>query len=143
MTPEQIEMVRASWQDVVPIQDKAAELFYGKLFEMDPSLQQLFTGDMTEQGKKLMQMLEIVVQKLDRLGELLPEVRDLALRHVQYGVKDGDYDTVGGALLWALETGLGEVFTRSVAEAWNIAYTTLSDAMRRDAHDPIRIEQLH
>jgi hemoglobin-like flavoprotein len=142
MTPEQIEMVRASWQDVMPIRDKAAELFYGKLFEMDPSLQQLFTDDMTGQGKKLMEMLDTIVQKLDRLGELLPEVRDLALRHVQYGVKDGDYDTVGGALLWTLKTGLGKAFTPGVAEAWNTAYTTLSDAMRRDTHDPIRIDKL-
>jgi hemoglobin-like flavoprotein len=141
MTPQQIELVRSSWQDVLPIRDQAAQLFYGKLFEMDPSVKELFTGDMKEQGAKLMQMLNTVVQELDRLNELLPEVRELALRHVQYGVKDSDYDTVGGALLWTLKTGLGAAFTPDVAEAWNTAYTALADAMRRDAHEPIRMNK--
>jgi hemoglobin-like flavoprotein len=141
MTPQQIELVRSSWQDVLPIRDQAAQLFYGKLFEMDPSVKELFTGDMKEQGAKLMQMLNTVVQELDRLNELLPEVRELALRHVQYGVKDSDYDTVGGALLWTLKTGLGAAFTPDVAEAWNTAYTALADAMRRDANEPIRMNK--
>lgn len=138
MTPEQIALVQASWQDVMPIRVKAAELFYGKLFELDPALKPLFKGDMKQQGSKLMQMLNTVVQGLDRLNELLPAVRDLALRHVDYGVKDSDYDTVGQALLWTLEAGLGEAYTPAVAEAWSTAYTALADAMRRDAADPIR-----
>lgn len=138
MTPEQIDIVKKSWQDVLPMRAKAAELFYSKLFEMDPALKQLFTGNMTEQGRKLMQMLNTVVEKLDKLNELLPEVRDLAQRHVQYGVKDSDYDTVGGAFLWTLKAGLGDAFTPTVAEAWNTAYTALSDAMRRDAQKGTR-----
>lgn len=138
MTPQQIDMVKASWRDVIPIRDKAAELFYQKLFEMDPSLRRLFKGDMTEQGRKLMQMLNTVVQKLDQLNELLPAVRELAQRHVQYGVRDSDYDTVGGAFLWTLKTGLGDGFTAELAAAWETAYMALSDAMRQDVRDPIQ-----
>jgi hemoglobin-like flavoprotein len=137
MTPQQIELVKASWQGVLPMQDQAAQLFYGKLFEMDPLLRQLFTSDMKEQGRKLMEMLNTVVQELDRLNELLPQVRELAQRHVQYGVKDSDYDTVGGALLWTLQKGLGKDFTPDVSAAWSTAYMALSDAMRRDMKDPI------
>jgi hemoglobin-like flavoprotein len=100
-------------------------------------------GDMTEQGRKLMQMLNTVVQKLDQLNELLPQVRNLAQRHVQYGVKGSDYETVGAAFLWTLKTGLGDGFTPDVSAAWNTAaYTALSDAMRRNANDPIPREKL-
>jgi hemoglobin-like flavoprotein len=93
--------------------------------------------DMKEQGRKLMEMLNTVVQELDRLNELLPQVRELAQRHVQYGVKDSDYDTMDGALLWTLQKGLGKDFTPDVSAAWSTAYMALSDAMRRDIKDPI------
>jgi hemoglobin-like flavoprotein len=107
------------------------------LFEMDPLLRQHFTSDMKEQGRKLMEMLNTVVQELDRLNELLPQVCELAQRHVQYGVKDSDYDTMDGALLWTLQKGLGKDFTPDVSAAWSTAYMALSDAMRRDIKDPI------
>jgi hemoglobin-like flavoprotein len=138
MTPEQIEMVKASWRDVLPIRDQAAALFYTRLFELDPTLRQLFNGNMEEQGRKLMQMLNTVVQKLDRLNELLPQVRELAQRHVEYGVKDSDYETVGSALMWTLGIGLGDAFTPDLSEAWATAYMALSDAMRRDVKDSLQ-----
>jgi hemoglobin-like flavoprotein len=138
MTPEQIEMVKASWRDVLPIRDQAAALFYTRLFELDPTLRQLFNGNMEEQGRKLMQMLNTVVQKLDRLNELLPQVRELAQRHVEYGVKDSDYDTVGSALMWTLGSGLGDAFTPDLSEAWATAYMALSDEMRRDVKDSLQ-----
>lgn len=142
MTPQQIDLVKTSWREVLPIRDKAAELFYQRLFELDPSLKKLFNGDMAEQGRKLMQMLNTVVQNLDQLNELLPQVRELAQRHVHYGVKDSDYDTVGSAFLWTLQAGLGEAFTPEVSEAWSTAYVALSDAMRRDVKDPIQADKL-
>jgi hemoglobin-like flavoprotein len=61
---------------------------------------------------------------------------------VQYGVKDSDYDTVGGAFLWTLQTGLGDAFTPEVSEASSTAYVALSDAMRRDIKDPIQTDKL-
>mgnify|MGYP001501900696 CR=1 FL=1 len=133
MTPEQISLVQTSWQKVVPIKEKAAELFYGKLFEMDPALKPLFKGDLTEQGRKLTGMINTVVVKLDNLGEIVPAVQDLGKRHVGYGVKDEHYDTVAGALLWTLGAGLGDAFTDEVKEAWTSAYMILAGAMKEAA----------
>ncbi|OGB24995.1 MAG: hemin receptor [Burkholderiales bacterium RIFCSPLOWO2_02_FULL_57_36] len=130
MTPQQITLVQTSWQKVVPIKEKAAELFYRKLFETDPSLQPMFKGDIVEQGRKLMAMLNTVVMKLDQLGDIVPAVQDLGTRHVAYRVKDKDYDTVAGALLWTLGAGLGDAFTEEVKEAWTRAYTILANAMK-------------
>lgn len=130
MTPEQVALVQGSWEKVVPITEKAAALFYGKLFELDAELKPLFKGDMAEQGRKLMMMINTVVTKLDTLDEIVPAVQDLGKRHVGYGVKDAHYDTVGAALLWTLGAGLGDAFTDEVKDAWTDAYTTLATAMK-------------
>src|ERR687884_531252 len=118
MTPKQVALVQSSWQSVVPIKDQAAGLFYGKLFEMDPGLRPLFKGNLAEQGQKLTGMLDLIVTKLGELDELVPAAQDLARRHVDYGVKEEHYATVGAALLWTLSTGLGDAFTDEVREAW-------------------------
>lgn len=130
MTPEQVTLIQTSWQKVVPIREKAAELFYGKLFELDPALKPLFKGDIKEQGRKLMMMLNTVVTNLEKLDSLVPAVQDLGKRHVAYGVKDAHYGTVGAALLWTLGAGLGDAFTPDTEAAWTEAYTVLSTVMK-------------
>ncbi len=129
MTPEQIRLVQSTFQMVVPIKEQAAELFYNRLFELDPNLQPLFKGDMKEQGKKLMATLGVAVSSLTNLEKIIPTVQDLGARHYDYGVKEADYDTVGNALLWTLEQGLGEAFTPAVKEAWTQTYMTLAGVM--------------
>lgn len=133
MTPEKIALVRSSWQQVLPIKDTAAQLFYGQLFELDPSLRSLFKGDMIEQGRKLMAMINTVVVSLDQLGPILGAVEDLGRRHVAYGVTAAHYDTVGNALIWTLGKGLGDQFTPAVQVAWAEAYDTLASAMKQAA----------
>ncbi len=137
MTPEQIELVRESWAKVRPISEQAAELFYGRLFELDPALKPLFKGDMKTQGGKLMTMLHTAVTGLTRLEAIVPAVQALGRRHVDYGVKEADYDTVGAALLWTLGQGLGEGFTPEVEAAWTEAYTVLSTTMKEAAAQPV------
>ena len=129
MTPNQIELVQQSCIKVVPISDKAAALFYGRLFEIAPDVMLLFHGDMTEQGRKLMTTLTVVVNGLGKLDSILPAASALAKRHVGYGVKASHYAPVGAALLWALEQGLGPAWTPELANAWTAAYTTLSGFM--------------
>ncbi|HUG21134.1 globin family protein [Piscinibacter sp.] len=136
MTPQQVALVQASWQKIVPIKDKAAELFYGKLFEMDPSLKPLFKGDMADQGRKLTAMINTAVVNLHQLDGIVGAVQDLGRRHVGYGVKDEHYDTVGGALLWTLGAGLGDAFTDDVKTAWTQTYGILASAMKGAAKAP-------
>ena len=133
MKPEQITMIKSSWEKVKPISEKAAELFYGKLFELDPQLKPLFKGDMKEQGRKLMAMITTAVNSLDKLDSIVPSVQDLGVRHVKYGVKDKDYDTVGTALIWTLQTGLGDAFTPALKDAWVTTYTVLASTMKTAA----------
>jgi len=135
MTSHQVTLVQTTWEQVVPIADTAAALFYGRLFELDPALKPLFTSDIKEQGKKLMQMITVAVRGLGNLAALVPAVQELGRRHVGYGVKKEHYDTVGTALLWTLEQGLGPAFTAEVREAWATVYGVLATTMQAAAED--------
>ena len=134
LTAVQKALVQDSFATIVPIADDAAALFYKRLFELDPSLQAMFRGSMPEQRKKLMQMITAAVKGLDRLEQLVPVVEDLGRRHAAYGVQDRHYETVGAALLWTLEMGLGAAFTAETKAAWAAVYgllaTTMKDAMK-------------
>lgn len=137
VTNAQKVLVQESFAAVVPIADDAAALFYRRLFELDPSLEKMFKGDMTEQRKKLMQMLTAAVKGLDRLDQLVPVVEDLGRRHAGYGVADAHYDTVGAALLWTLEKGLGSAFTPEVKGAWVEVYGLLAGTMKNAARESL------
>lgn len=133
MTPTEKELVQSSWAQVEPIADTSADLFYGRLFEVDPALKPLFPEDMAEQKKKLMTTIGVAVRGLDDLGKLVPVLEQLGARHVNYGVKDEHYATVGGALLWTLKQGLGAAFTDEVKAAWTTVYGIVADTMQAGA----------
>jgi hemoglobin-like flavoprotein len=133
LTLTQIELVQSTFAIIAPIADDAAALFYRRLFELDPSLEQMFKGDMVEQRRKLMQMLTAAVKGLPRLDRLVPVVEDLGRRHAGYGVCDAHYDTVGAALIWTLEKGLGTAFTPDVRDAWMMVYGVLATTMKNAA----------
>ena len=131
MTPQQKSLIRSSWRAVEPIADEAAALFYDRLFELDPNLRPLFrNSDMSSQRTKLVTALGAVVAGLDRLDRVIPALEDLGRRHAGYGVEDRHYETVGSALLWTLEQGLGEVWGADLEDAWSTAYATVSSVMR-------------
>ena len=123
-------LVQSSWQQVLPIRELAAELFYAKLFELDPALAPLFKGDIKTQGAKLMTMIGVAVGNLDHPKTLLPVLRGLGARHATYGVKDHHYDTVAAALLDTLQRGLGEAFTPEVKRAWIEIYEVIAGTMK-------------
>ena len=129
MNQHTVSLVQASWKKVAAIAPQAAELFYQNLFAVDPALKPLFKGDMAEQGRKLMHMIDAAVAKLDDLDMLVPVLQDLARRHNGYGVKKKDYQTVGAALLKTLERGLGKDFTAEVKEAWSSVYGVMAEVM--------------
>jgi hemoglobin-like flavoprotein len=134
MTPDQVNLVQQSFAKVAPISEQAAQIFYNRLFEVAPTVKAMFPSDMTEQRKKLMATLAVVVNGLSNLEAVLPAASALAKRHVSYGAKPDHYPVVGGALLWTLEKGLGEAWTSDVAAAWTAAYSTLSTYMISEAY---------
>ena len=133
MNAAQQELVQTSFAKLAVMPEVAGALFYERLFAVNPSFRQLFKNDMRVQGLKLMTMLAMVVYNLREPGQILPSIRDLAVRHVEYGVKLADYDALAEALLWTLEQALGKDFTPSVREAWTVCYDELADEMKAAA----------
>lgn len=132
MTPKQKQLVRQTWAQVLPVADQAAALFYQRLFNIDPSARALFREtEMDQQRKKLLQVIGVAVSSLDNLSPLMKTVEDLGRRHAGCGVKDEHYDSVGAALLWTLEKGLGGAWNAEVAAAWTEVYGLLSGITRR------------
>lgn len=129
MTPHQIALVQTSFAQVEPIAEQAAELFYARLFQLDPSLRALFKGDMAQQGRKLMQMIAAAVRGLNDLPRLVTALQGLGRRHADYRVKPADYDTVGQALIWTLAQGLKDAFTLETRVAWMCFYGVAASTM--------------
>lgn len=134
MNQQTVKLVQDSWTKVLPIAPQAARLFYHNLFTLDPALKPLFRGDMEEQGRRLMRMIDVAVSKLDQLDNLLPVLQQLGRRHADYGVKPAHYRTVGFALLATLALGLGEEFTDPVREAWARVYDVMAEVMMDAAY---------
>jgi hemoglobin-like flavoprotein len=137
MTPQQKSLVRSTFAQVAPISETAAALFYTRLFELDPTLRPLFKSDLQDQGRKLMQTIAVTVSGLDKLDVLVPIVRSLGSRHAGYGVRDEHYETVAAALIWTLETGLGDAFTPEVGEAWATMYWIVAETMKEGAAEAL------
>ena len=138
LTTRQIELVQKSFQQVVPIAETAAGLFYQRLFDTMPEATTMFKNtEIKEQGKKLMQMLTVAVAGLNRLEGVVAAVKALGARHIRYGVQDEHYQVVGEALLWTLEQGLGAAFTDDVKEAWALVYAILAETAISGAHEAL------
>ena len=132
MEANTISLVQNSFQKVIPIADTAMEIFYQKLFEINPDVISLFPKNEAQMGgqrNKLRDMLVAAVNGLSNLEALVPILQNLGKRHVAYGVKDAHYDDVGAALLGTLEAGLGEDFTEEVKQAWTEVYGVMASTM--------------
>jgi hemoglobin-like flavoprotein len=135
LTPEQIQLVQASFAKIAPIARPVAALFYQRLFNLDPTVEALFKGDMREHGRRLMSMIGTAVNGLDQLDSIVPAVKALGARHAHYGVEDAHYATAGAALMWTLEQALGDDFTPSVSAGWSATFELLTDTMQAAARE--------
>lgn len=140
MMPNQIELVQSSFKLLGEDLEPAAMLFYDRLFQLDPSLRQMFRNTRQEQARTLAHVLKVVVNGLAHPQQILPAVEQLGRRHVNYGVRPQHYATVGAALLWTLQAGLGEQFTAEVRAAWANAYLFLSSTMQKSATESETVE---
>ena len=136
METKDLQLIRETWAHVLPIADDAAGLFYGRLFELSPEIERLFgSTDMSAQRAKLLAALNLAVRNLDNPDALIPVLQDLGRRHIDYGVKDEHYEPVGSALLWTLEQGLGDAFTKDARDAWAAVYGVVSATMQDAARE--------
>jgi len=113
--------IRESYELVRESPTAIAMLFYGRLFNLEPSLRNLFKNDLRVQAAKLMDTLEQVVNCIDHLDQMRPQLGELGRVHVTYGVQPEHYQTVTAALLWALGQALEADFDAECRAAWSQA----------------------
>lgn len=136
MTPERRQLLLRSWATLDTRGSDLADIFYRHLFALDPSTEQMFARTaMAEQREKFMGMMRAIVGLEDDSG-LVSSTAALARRHVGYGVRDKDYDTVGEAVMRTLEDGLGTTLTPELRGIWNEWLVVLTTLMRRAAERP-------
>ena len=128
------DRVRETWAQAIVHREALANSFYTLLFQRAPQTQVLFKGDMQEQGVKLIDTLNFIIDHLDDTDQLLPAARDLAIRHVSYGVDPAHYDMVGACLIEAMGTILGPDFDEAAGAAWAETYTGLVGYMLEEAY---------
>jgi len=130
VTTTDIALIKKSWIDVRKIKPEIlGDVFYTKLFYDNPELRKMFPQEMEEQNKKLIDMLNVIIERLENLNELKGEIIAVAKRHVDYGVKTEHYNMVGAALLWTLQKALGKDWTEELKTAWINCYNGLSGTM--------------
>jgi hemoglobin-like flavoprotein len=129
MTERQILLVKNSWSFVIVKSEEAGLLFYDRLFEIAPELRPLFKSHPKDQAQKFVNMVTLVVARLQKLDEIIDDIKALARRHNQYGVKTAYYRIVGAALIWTLQQGLSDKWNDELEEAWIDMYAMLSKAM--------------
>lgn len=134
LSERQTYLVQSTYQLIEPINDVMGELFYARLFEIQPGLAHVFPNGMWEQGRKLMQMVAFAVKGLEQPEQVEPSLQDLGKRHAIYGVRPEHYKVIGESLLWALEQGLGNRFTSEVRDAWAMMYASIALTMMKAAY---------
>jgi len=139
MTGKQKRLVQTTFEEVRPVGDVAARLFFGCLFEFEPDLEELFVADGEKQGRKLMEIVELAVEGLDSLHELVPTLLAMGSRYAAHGVAEHDYISARRALLWTLERVLGTAFTPEVREAWATVYDLLAGTAIAGARSAVRV----
>jgi len=130
LTDKLKQLIKESWAKVVPIKEKAAKIFYDRLFEVAPSVKDLFKNtNMKKQGRMLMDILDKAAVSVDDLSPVVGVLQELAVRHIEYGTQEAHYPVVGACLLWTLEQGLGKAWNDDVKDAWTAVYTIIEKVM--------------
>jgi hemoglobin-like flavoprotein len=132
MTELQIQTISDSWQIFRSIDPGlVGDVFYTHLFQDYPQLKALFTTSREIQSLKLVNMLHLIVSRIDNMCALKPEIEALSIRHSRYGVKPMHYEAVVNALLWTLQTGLGAEWNEKVKDAWQTCYNEVAAIMMK------------
>ncbi len=133
MTHEQVRLVQESFALIRDDLEHFAEVFYMQLFELSPDIQHMYRGDQKERERNLAGMLNTIVNALDRLDDIKPDLQSLGRRHISYGVRSKDYQAFGEVLMWTIEKFLNTAFTPDVQESWYSFYEYISGVMREHA----------
>src|SRR6266702_6384690 len=133
MTPEQIDLVRNSFDALWPFRRKLAEQFYSRFFELAPDTRRLFLDDLEKQQLKLMDTLAAIVGTLDQREIFQSIISHTGRKHAEFGVQTSHFVAFGDALIRGLQQQFGPAFTPEMQQAWIVLYDAIQVEMMRAA----------
>ena len=136
MTPEQIDLVRKSFDALWPFRRRLAEQFYGRFFELAPDTRRLFPDDMEKQQLKLMDTIAAIVGTLDQREIFQSIISHTGRKHAEFGVQKSHFVAFGDALIWGLQRQFGPEFTPEMQQAWIVLYDAIQAERMRAAKTP-------
>jgi len=136
MTPEQIDLVRKSFDALWPYRRRLAEQFYGRFFELAPDTRRLFPDDMEKQQLKLMDTIAAIVGTIDQREIFQSIISHTGRKHAEFGVQKSHFVAFGDALIWGLQRQFGPEFTPEMQQAWIVLYDAIQAEMMRAAKTP-------
>jgi len=133
MTPvpssEQVQLVRASFTKILGNPKHITFEFYENLFRVRPDLRSLFPSDMTEQRKKFLDALRMLLGAVQRLDSMDRAVRTLGVRHRKMGVCPAYFPVFRDAFIAALSEEQCDDFTEEVRVAWGLCFDLIGEKM--------------
>jgi hemoglobin-like flavoprotein len=129
VTREEKQLVENSFEALHDVAQPMVMLFYGRLFELDPTLRGMFKAPMKEQAAKLVATLQVAVDGMGDLAALQPKLRELGRHHAGLGVETRHYALVEQALLWAITRALEGGCSAATRGAWQKLLRTISEEM--------------
>lgn len=135
LTDDEIDLLRESLRLLQTRREAAAEVFYDNLFAIEPDLRPMFQADIREQTDKVLFAFGAVIAQIHDLDVCREMTRDLAIRHVGYGVEDRHYALVGQAVMATLDGVVGDALSPEARDAWSRAYDQIAEAMIASARD--------
>lgn len=130
MNKRHIQLVKQTFEMILPIADTIAFLFYERFFTLEPGARPLFPADMAAQRAKFLETMVILVRGLDQPEALVGFVRDLGLHHEEHGVQPIHYAAMNRAIVETLADCLGPRFTPEMRAAWENALVVMAAVMQ-------------
>jgi hemoglobin-like flavoprotein len=137
MTPEQIDLIRSTFDALWSVRRKLAERFYGRFFELAPDTRRLFPDDMERQQLKLMDTIAAIVGTLDQREICQSIISHTGRKHADFGVQASHFIAFGEALIWGLQQQFGPAFTPEMQQAWIMLYDAIQEEMMRAAKNKL------
>jgi hemoglobin-like flavoprotein len=126
LTAKQKRLIRESFLKLEPAYDLVGQLFFRKLYRLDPWFRDRFAGPVEVQGRKFMAGLKLGIIALNYDDGLTPVIRLVGVRNRRSGIKVRHYRIMAKALIWTLEQSLEKRFTRETKDAWSAFLTQVT-----------------
>ena len=143
MNADQIDLIRSTWSAIHPSAHRVTQLFYARLFQLDPSLEPRIGRQSMARAQRLMSLMESAVGGLERMPALRRMLLVFGKRHAGCGVRPGDYATFGAAWLWAMGESLGQSFSPAARNAWTSFYGLVARNVRQGVNEALALDAPH